>query len=186
AQHALGFSDGSRQWIITAYALAFGGLLLLGGRLGDLFGRKRTLIIGLIGFAGASALGGAAQSFELLVAARALQGMFGALLAPSVLSLLTTTFTNPRERGTAFAIYAAIAGSGGAFALLLGGLLIEYLSWRWCLYVNLLFAVPAVAAAIPLLHNQVAAVRASLDIPGAVTASGGLFALVYGLTKAET
>src|SRR3954471_20766326 len=186
AQEALGFSDGSRQWIVTAYALAFGSLLLLGGRLGDLFGRKRTFITGLLGFALASAAGGAAQSFKMLVAARALQGMFGALLAPSVLSLLTTTFTNPRERGTAFAIYGAIAGAGGALGLLLGGLLTEYLSWRWCLYVNLLFAVPAVFAALPLLHNQVAAVRAKLDIPGTLTASGGLFALVYGLNKAET
>jgi EmrB/QacA subfamily drug resistance transporter len=186
AQHALGFSDGSRQWIVTAYALAFGSLLLLGGRLGDLFGRKRTFITGLLGFAAASAIGGAAQSFELLVAARALQGAFGALLAPSVLSLLTTTFTNPRERGTAFAIYGAIAGAGGALGLLLGGILTEYLSWRWSMYVNLLFAIPASIAAVPLLHNQIAATRPRIDIPGTLTATGGLFALVYGFSKAET
>src|SRR3954453_4600198 len=186
AQHALGFSDGSRQWIVTAYALAFGSLLLLGGRLGDLFGRKRTLITGLLGFAVASALGGAAQSFEMLVGARALQVMFGALLAPSVLSLLTTTFTNPRERGTAFAIYGAIAGAGGAIGLLLGGMLTEYLSWRWAMYVNLFFAIPAALAALALLHNQVAATRPRIDIPGTLTATGGLFALVYGFSKAET
>src|SRR4051812_46586596 len=114
AQHDLGFSDDARQWVITAYALAFGSLLLLGGRVGDLFGRKWTFIAGLVGFAGASALGGAAQSFELLVAARALQGVFGAALAPAALSLLSTTFTNPAERGRAFGIYAGIAGVGGA------------------------------------------------------------------------
>ena len=148
AQEALGFSDGSRQWIVTAYALAFGSLLLLGGRLGDLFGRKRMFIVGLIGFAVASAIGGAAQIFEVLVAARALQGMFGALLAPAALSLLTTTFTDPRERGKAFAIYGAIAGAGGAIGLLLGGVLTEYLSWRWCMYVNLAFAIPAALGAM--------------------------------------
>jgi len=164
AQHALGFSDGNRQWIVTAYALAFGSLLLLGGRLGDLFGRKRMFITGLIGFAGASAIGGAAQSFELLVAARALQGLFGAMLAPSVLSLLTTIFTNPKERAQAFTIYGAIAGAGGALGLLLGGVLTEYLSWRWALYVNLAFAVPAALAAQALLHNQVGE-RPKLDIP---------------------
>jgi EmrB/QacA subfamily drug resistance transporter len=185
AQQALGFSDGNRQWIVTAYALAFGSLLLLGGRLGDLFGRKRMFITGLIGFAGASALGGAAQSFELLVAARALQGLFGALLAPSVLSLLTTIFTNPKERAQAFTIYGAIAGAGGALGLLLGGVLTEYLSWRWALYVNLAFAVPAALAAQALLHNQVGE-RPKLDIPGTLTATTGLFALVYGFSKAET
>ena len=114
AQRELGFSNDDRQWVITAYALAFGSLLLLGGRIADLFGRKRTFIAGLLGFAGASAVGGAASSFEVLVAARACQGVFGALLAPSALSLLTTTFTDPTERGKAFAIYAAIAGMGGA------------------------------------------------------------------------
>src|SRR4051812_15810600 len=119
AQRDLGFSADDRQWVITAYALAFGSLLLLGGRIGDLFGRKWTFIAGLIGFAGASAVGGAAGSFGVLVAARATQGAFGALLAPAALSLLTTTFTDPSERGKAFAIYAAIAGMGGAIGLLL-------------------------------------------------------------------
>jgi EmrB/QacA subfamily drug resistance transporter len=186
AQKALHFSDGNRQWIVTAYALAFGSLLLLGGRLGDLFGRKRTFIIGLGGFAAASALGGMAQSFELLVAARALQGAFGALLAPAALSLLTTTFTNPDERGKAFGIFGAIAVGGGAMGLLLGGLLTEYLSWRWCLYVNLLIALPVIPAAVALLSRGVSAVKPRLDIPGTLTASGGLFALVYGFSHAET
>jgi EmrB/QacA subfamily drug resistance transporter len=186
AQHALGFSDDGRQWIVTAYALAFGSLLLLGGRIGDLFGRKRMLIIGLIGFAAASFLGGFAQSFGVLVGARVLQGVFGALLAPATLSLLTTTFTEPKERAQAFGIFGAIAVGGAAIGLLLGGILTEYLSWRWCLYVNLLIAVPAALGALALLHNQVPAVKPRLDIPGTLTASTGLFAIVYGLANAQT
>ncbi|HEY0346480.1 MAG TPA: MFS transporter [Solirubrobacteraceae bacterium] len=186
AQHALGFSDDGRQWIVTAYALAFGSLLLLGGRIGDLFGRKRTLIIGLIGFAAASFLGGFAQSFGVLVGARVLQGVFGALLAPATLSLLTTTFTEPKERAQAFGIFGAIAVGGAAIGLLLGGILTEYLSWRWCLYVNLVIAVPAALGALALLHNQVPAVKPRLDIPGTLTASTGLFAIVYGLANAQT
>jgi EmrB/QacA subfamily drug resistance transporter len=186
AQHSLGFSNDSRQWVVTAYALAFGSLLLLGGRIGDLFGRKRVFIAGLLGFALASALGGAAQSFGVLVGARALQGVFGALLAPAALSLLTTTFTAPNERAKAFGIFGAIAGGGSAIGLLLGGVLTEYLSWRWCLYVNLLFAVPAAVVAFSLLVNQVPATRPRLDIPGTITATTGLFALVYGFSHAET
>jgi EmrB/QacA subfamily drug resistance transporter len=186
AQKALGFSDANRQWIVTAYALSFGSLLLLGGRLGDLFGRKRALILGLSGFAIASAAGGLAQSFEVLVIARAAQGAFGALLAPSALSLLTTTFTDPAERGKAFGIYGAIAGGGGAIGLLLGGVLTEYLSWRWCLYVNLLLAVPAGLAALALLHNQAQRSTLKVDVPGTLAASGGLFALVYGFSNAQT
>src|SRR5919107_180736 len=147
AQRALEFSDDSRQWIVTAYALAFGSLLLLGGRIGDLFGRKRTFIAGLLGFAAASAIGGAAGSFEVLVGARAAQGIFGALLAPSALGLLTTTFTDPAERAKAFGIFGAIAAGGSAIGLLLGGILTEWLSWRWCLFVNLLFAIPAAVGA---------------------------------------
>jgi EmrB/QacA subfamily drug resistance transporter len=186
AQQELGFSDDDRQWVITAYALAFGSLLLLGGRIADLFGRKWTFIAGLIGFAGASALGGAAQSFELLVAARALQGVFAAMLAPAALSLLATTFTDPAERGKAFGVYGAIAGAGGAFGLLLGGALTEVLDWRWCLYVSILFAVPAAIAGLRLLHHVPAPERPRLDIPGTVVASSGLFALVFGLSRAQT
>jgi EmrB/QacA subfamily drug resistance transporter len=186
AQRDLGFSDDSRQWIITAYALAFGSLLLLGGRIADLFGRKWTFIAGLIGFAGASALGGAAQSFGLLVAARALQGGFAAMLAPAALSLLATTFTDPAERGKAFGVYGAIAGAGGAFGLLLGGALTEVLDWRWCLYVSILFAVPAAIAGVRLLHQVPAPNRPRLDIPGTVVASAGLFALVFGMSRAES
>jgi EmrB/QacA subfamily drug resistance transporter len=186
AQADLGFSADDRQWIITAYALAFGSLLLLGGRIADLFGRKWTFIAGLLGFAGASALGGAAPSFGLLVAARALQGAFAALLAPAALSLLATTFTDPAERGKAFGVYGAIAGAGGAFGLLLGGLLTEALDWRWCLYVSILFAVPAAVAGVRLLHHVPAQARPRLDIPGTVIASAGLFALVFGMARAQS
>ena len=186
AQQDLGFSDDDRQWVITAYALAFGSLLLLGGRIADLFSRKWTFVTGLLGFAGASALGGAAQSFDLLVAARALQGIFGALLAPAALSLLTTTFTDPQERGKAFGIYAAIAGAGGAIGLLLGGALTELVDWRWCLYVSIVFAVPAAIAGTRLLHHVPVTARSRLDVRGALTVSTGLFALVFGLSRAES
>src|SRR4051794_12645264 len=186
AQDALGFSDGDRQWIVTAYTLAFGGLLLLAGRVADLAGRKRTLLIGLIGFALASALGGAAQSFGMLVAARALQGLFGALLAPSALSLLTTTFTDAGERGKAFGVFGAIGVAGGAIGLLLGGALTEYLSWRWCMYINIAIAIPAGLGALALLHDQARTADPKLDVPGTVTAVLGLAALVYGFSQAET
>src|SRR5205807_6086058 len=154
AQKALHFGNDSRQWIITAYALAFGSLLLLGGRISDLFGRKWTFIVGLLGFAGASAVGGAAQSFGMFVGARAVQGAFGALLAPAALSLLTTTFTDPGERARAFGIFGAIAGSGASIGLLLGGVLTDVLRWRYTMYVNLLFAVAASIGAVVLLVNQ--------------------------------
>jgi EmrB/QacA subfamily drug resistance transporter len=186
AQKALHFSNVDRQWVITAYALAFGSLLLFGGRLGDRFGRRVTFLTGLIGFALASAVGGASVNFTMLVTARACQGAFGALLAPAALSLLTTTFSEPRERGRAFAVYGAIAGGGGLVGLLLGGLLTEYLDWRWCLYVNLIFAgVAAVGAAI-LLPRQREAGEAHLDPFGVVTVSGSMFCLVYGFSNAAT
>jgi EmrB/QacA subfamily drug resistance transporter len=186
AQKALAFSNDQRQWVITAYALAFGSLLLLGGRIGDLFGRKRVFVIGAGGFAVASALGGFAQSFEVLVAARALQGVFGALLAPAALSLLTTTFVDPEERGRAFGVFGAVAVGGAAIGLILGGVLTEYLNWRWCLFVNLAIAVPAALGAMALLQNEVPAKRSRIDLPGTLTASTGLFAIVYGLANAET
>ncbi len=185
AQHDLGFSDDQRQWVITAYALAFGSLLLLGGRIGDLFGRKPIFIGGLLGFAGASALGGAAQTFELLVGARVLQGVSAALLAPTALSLLTTTFTDRAERDKAFGIYGAIAGTGGAFGLLLGGALTELVDWRWCMYVLIVFALPAAVGGALLLRRVRPATRPPLDLPGAIAATTGLFALVFGFTQAE-
>jgi len=186
AQHALGFSNADRQWVVTAYSLAFGGLLLLGGRLSDLLGRRRMLIIGLVGFAAASALGGAATSFAMLVIGRGAQGAFGAMLAPAALSTLTTTFTDPAERGKAFGVYGAIAGAGGAVGLLLGGALTEYLSWRWCLYVNVALAVIAVAGAVRLLARQPRNPGVRIDWPGSVLVVAGLVAVVYGLSEAET
>ena len=186
AQKALHFSTDNRQWIITAYALAFGSLLLLGGKLGDLFGRKWTLIGGLAGFAVASAIGGLAQSFGMLVASRALQGAFGALLAPSALGLLTVTFQGSRDRPKAFGIFSAIAAGGASVGLLMGGILTQTLSWRWCLYVNLAIAIPTAIVAMRLLRNERQPNRARIDLPGVALASAGLFALVFGFSHAET
>src|ERR1700747_1902407 len=180
AQAALGFSNTDRQWVVTAYSLAFGGLLLLGGRLSDLVGRRRMLIIGLVGFAAASALGGAATGFAMLVIGRGLQGACAAMLAPAALSTLTVTFTDPAERGRAFGIYGAIAGAGGAVGLLLGGVLTEYLSWRWCLYVNVILAVVAVAGAVRLMTTQPRDPDVRIDWPGTVLVVAGLVAFVYG------
>ena len=181
AQKALHFSAENRQWSLTAHALSFGSLLL-----GDLWGRKWTLIAGLIGFAIASAIGGLAESFGVLVGARALQGVFGALLAPSALSLLTLTFHNSPDRQKAFGIFTAIAGSGASFGLLPGGALTQALSWRWSLYVNLLVAVPAAIAAFRLVPNMRAPRRPPIDMPGVLSSSGGLFAVVFGFSNAET
>ncbi len=187
AQADLGFSNGDRQWIVTAYSLAFGSLLLLGGRLSDLIGRKRTFIIGLIGFAGASALGGAATSFGTLVGARALQGAFGALLAPTALAVLTTTFTVPKERARAFGVFGAIAGAGGAVGLLLGGFLTQNFDWRWNLYINVFIAIFAIIGAVLFVPSvERMGPRPKLDIPGTVLVSGALFSLVYGFSNAET
>ena len=186
AQNALHFTNVDRQWVVTAYALAFGSLLLLGGRLADLIGRKTTFIVGLAGFAGASAVGGAATSFSMLVAARAFQGAFGALLAPAALSLVTVTFEGSKDRGKAFGVFGAIAGAGGAVGLLLGGLLTEYLDWRWCLYVNLIFAALAGAGALLLLRSQASGPRTRLDLPGLFAEVAGMFCVVYGFSNAAT
>ncbi|MFF9401015.1 MULTISPECIES: MFS transporter [unclassified Streptomyces] len=187
AQTALGISDANKQWVITAYALAFGGLLLFGGRIADLWGRKRTFVVGLIGFALASALGGAAQNQGMLFGSRALQGVFGALLAPAALSLLAVMFTDARERARAFGIYGAIAGGGGAVGLLLGGFLTQALNWRWTFYVNIPFAVVAAAGAYFVIREPSGGRnRSPLDIPGVVLSALGLVSLVYGFTRAES
>ncbi|GAB2853281.1 hypothetical protein GCM10027176_65020 [Actinoallomurus bryophytorum] len=187
AQRALEISDANRQWMITAYTLAFGGLLLFGGRVGDLMGRRRAFLIGLVGFAGASALGGAAVNEGMLLGARALQGAFGALLAPSALSLLAVTFTAPKERAKAFGIYGAIAGGGAAIGLIVGGLLTEYLNWRWALYVNVPVAAIGLTGGLLFVRDPVTARgRGRLDLPGVVLVTTGLIALVYGFTRAES
>jgi EmrB/QacA subfamily drug resistance transporter len=186
AQHALGFSDANRQWVITAYALTFGGLLLLGGRIADRFGRRRAFLVGLGGFAAASALGGVAANLGMLITARALQGAFAAVLAPTILSTLAMTFTEPRERAKAFAVFGAIAGSGGALGLVLGGLLADSLGWRWCLYVNLPIALAAATGGSLLLADGRSGHRPRLDLPGALLATGGMVAVVYACGQAST
>lgn len=175
----------SAQWVITAYTLAFGGLLLLGGRIADYNGRKRTFIIGLLGFAAASGVGGAAQSSAMLYSSRAVQGAFAALLAPAALSLISTIFTEPKERATAFGVYGGISGGGAAIGLVFGGILTEYASWRWCLFVNIPIAVGAAIAALRVVNESaMSATQRKYDIPGAVLSAGGLIALVYGCTQA--
>src|SRR5712664_249766 len=186
AQQALGFADSDRQWVVTGYALAFGSLLLVGGRLGDMYSRKWVFITGLIGFAVASAIGGAAVSFVMLVAARALQGAFGAILAPAALGTLVSTFRDPRERGRAFAVFGSVAVGGGAVGLILGGVLTQYLSWRYTLFVNLIFAAVAVAGALAYIRSSRPADPPRMDWPGAVLACAGLFFIVFGFSHAET
>lgn len=184
AQADLNISDANRPWVVTAYALTFGGLLLLGGRIADFFGRRRIFILGLVGFAVASAIGGFATNSVSLIAARGLQGVFGALLAPAALSLLTTTFTEPSERAKAFAVYGAVQGFGGAIGLLLGGALTEYLSWRWCLFVNVPIALLIILASIGTIRESRADMKGRFDILGAILSMFGLAALVYGFTLA--
>ena len=186
AQRALGFSTADRQWVVTAYALAFGSLLLLGGRLSDLLGRRRVLITGMIGFAAASAVGGAATGFVMLVIARAVQGAFGALLAPAALSQLTTTFHDPAERGKAFGIFGAVAGAGGAVGLILGGALTQYLDWRWCLYVNDVLAVFALTGAMTFLPKSTRTRGVPIDWAGLTSVVLGLVGIVYGFSEANT
>jgi EmrB/QacA subfamily drug resistance transporter len=186
AQHALHISTANRQWVVTAYTLSFGGLLLLGGRIADYVGRKRVFVIGLLGFAGASALGGVSVNAAMLFGARALQGAFAALLAPAALSLISVTFVEVKERATAFGVYGAISGGGAALGLILGGVLTEYASWRWCLLVNVPIAVVAAVAAVAVVRESKSHGNTSYDIPGAVTVTAGLVALVYGFTKAAS
>ncbi|MBY6366531.1 MFS transporter [Rhodococcoides corynebacterioides] len=185
AQEDLGISDSGRAWVITAYALAFGALLLLGGRIADYWGRKRSFLVGMAGFAIASAIGGLAQEGYQLFAARAGQGVFAALLAPAALAILTTTFTDEKERAKAFGVFGAIAGGGAAVGLLLGGVLTEYANWRWCLLVNVPVAIIAAAAAIPLVKESKAEGDTRYDVPGAILVALGLGSLVYGFTEAE-
>jgi EmrB/QacA subfamily drug resistance transporter len=185
AQRELGFTNADRQWLITAYALAFGSLLLLGGRLSDLWGRRAALVVGLTGFAAASVLGGVAHSFAQLVAARCAQGAFGALLAPAALAALSTTFTDPGERARAFTLYGAVGGSGAAIGLLLGGALTQWATWRWCLFVNLIFSGVALCG-IGIFVKDGGRTRPRLDVLGTVVGSIGLFGVVYAFSRALT
>ncbi|NIJ59278.1 EmrB/QacA subfamily drug resistance transporter [Pseudochelatococcus lubricantis] len=184
AQADLGISDVHRPWVVTAYALTFGGLLLLGGRISDFFGRRRVFIIGMCGFLAASAFGGFAVDGVSLIAARALQGGFAALLAPAALSLLTTTFTEPGERAKAFSVYGAVQGFGAAVGMLLGGILTEYLGWRWCLFINVPIALVVILGALGSIRESRAEAAGPFDIPGALLSMLGLASLVYGFTLA--
>ncbi|AWB92353.1 MFS transporter [Aeromicrobium chenweiae] len=184
AQEDLGISDADRQWVVTAYTLAFGGLLLLGGRIADFAGRKRVFVIGLLGFAVASALGGIASTAGLLFAARGLQGLFAALMAPAALSLISVTFTETKERATAFGVFGAISGGGAAIGLIVGGVLTEYASWRWCLGVNVPIALVTALAASRVVRESKAEGDTKYDVPGAILVSLGLVSLVYGFTEA--
>jgi EmrB/QacA subfamily drug resistance transporter len=186
AQHALHISTANRQWVITAYTLAFGGLLLLGGRIADYRGRKRVFIIGLIGFAVASSLGGLAPDAGVLFAARALQGAFAAVMAPAALSILAVTFTEAKERATAFGVFGGISGGGAAIGLIVGGVLTQYASWRWCLLVNTPIAIIAAIVALRVVTESRAEGEAHFDLAGAGTVTLGLVSLVYGFTKADT
>jgi MFS family permease len=172
--------------VITAYTLAFGSLLPLGGRLADVFRRKRMFLAGLAGFAAASALGGAAPNIGVLITARAVQGGFAAVLAPAALSLIAVTFTNLKELNKAFAVFGAVAGSAGAIGLLLGGLLTSYVDWRWCMYVNIAFAAAGIIGGLTLLHHSSAPDKPRLSVPSTIIGSAALFGIVFGAAKAQT
>jgi EmrB/QacA subfamily drug resistance transporter len=186
AQRDLGFSDASRQWVITAYALAFGSLLLIGGRVADRLGRRTALLIGLVVFGVGSGLGGAAPDFAVLLIARVLQGAGGALLAPAALATMTVTFVDPKERATGFSVFGAIGAVGGAVGLLLGGVLTEHVDWRSTLFVNLGIAAVTLVGALAVIERDVARERKRLDVLGTVLVSLGVFALVFGFNRAQT
>jgi EmrB/QacA subfamily drug resistance transporter len=184
-QRALGFSGSGLEWVVNAYAVTFGGLLLLGGRAGDILGRRRVFIFGLLLFSAASLLGGFATSEWWLLTARALQGVGGAVIAPTALALITTNFPEGEPRNRAFGVYAAMAGAGGAVGLLVGGLLTTYASWRWVLFVNVPIGI-LVAAVAPRVLAESPRRPGRIDVAGAVTSTGGVVLLVYGLSKAAT
>jgi EmrB/QacA subfamily drug resistance transporter len=182
-QRALGFTGSGLEWIVTAYSLAFGSLLLLGGRLGDLYGRRRIFMTGVAVFSIGSLLGGFANGEEFLLSARVLQGAGAALAAPTALALIATTFPPGPPRNRALGVYAGMSGAGGAIGLLLGGILTSYVSWRWVFFVNVPIGL-AVFALSPYALATSGRQRGRLDIPGVITSTAGLALLVYGLTEA--
>lgn len=184
AQSALGFDDADRTWVVTAYTCSLAGLLLLGGRVADRVGRRRAFLSGLAGFAAASALAGFAPSFGVLVLGRALQGACAAVLTPTALSLVATTFTEPKERAKAFGVYGAVASSGAAVGLLVGGVLTEYAGWRWCLFVNVVVAVAASVAGRAVLPHDRGYAESRIDPVSGVLVTGGLMAIVLGCAQA--
>lgn len=186
AQRTLGISDANRHWVITAYLLAFGGLLLIGGRISGALGHRRAFIAGLVGFAAASGLGGLATTPGMLIGGRAAQGLCAALLAPAALSLLTTTFTETRERGRAFGVFAAIGAAGSAIGLIAGGLLAEYADWRWCLYINVPIALLALIGTMFVPRDRPIRGTGRLDLPGALLSTAGLIVVVYAFSSAES
>jgi EmrB/QacA subfamily drug resistance transporter len=183
---ALHFSPTGLSWVLNAYTLVFGGLLLLGGRTGDLFGRRRMFIIGVSLFAGASLAGGFAQDKGFLLAMRALQGVGGAIASPTALALVTTTFPQGPARNRAFGVYAAVSGAGAAIGLILGGVLTDLLSWRWVLFVNAPIGLTLALAAPYVIKETERRGRSRLDVPGGITSTGGMAALVYGFIHAAT
>ncbi|SMY01978.1 MFS transporter [Brevibacterium antiquum] len=182
----LGLGETNRHWVITAYLLTFGGLLLIGGRVSSAIGHRRAFVIGLVGFAVPSLIGGLAWSAEILIAARALQGAFAALLAPAALSLLSVAFTDPRERGRAFGVFAAVGAAGSAIGLLLGGALTDFASWRWCLYINVPIAVLVAIGATMIPRIPAVKLTGRLDVFGALLSAGGIAAIVIGISQLDS
>jgi EmrB/QacA subfamily drug resistance transporter len=185
-QSDLGFSASALQWVVNAYTLTFAGFLLLGGRAADLFGRRRMFLVGLGMFTAASFLGGIAQSQGMLIVARALQGLGGAVLAPATLTIITTTFTEGAARARALGVWSAVAAAGASAGALLGGILTDFMSWRWILFVNVPIGVVALIVARAYLPESRADVQhRRLDVGGAVTVTGGLVALVYAIVRSQ-
>src|SRR3954449_6715815 len=185
-QRSVGFSEQSLSWVLNAYTLIFGGFLLLGGRLADRLGRRRLFVAGIAVFSGASLICGVSQSEGMLLVARGLQGLGGAMVSPAALSILLTTFAEGAERNRALAVWGAIAGAGGALGLLLGGVIVEVLSWRWVFFINVpIGAAVLVLAPRILAESRAKFVRSGYDLEGAAAITLGTMALVFTLIKSN-